>query len=533
MARHESDPIFVPFPPLTIVIVRIYVCTSFRINYHLRSRERYRYSFCSVRLHVLCPPLFFAIPGKYITFPTQNFTIGSDRLNSPVCPVDVTDGPYPWYCPTPLSIDAGVISFSYVRNDIAPPVSILEEFNETGVDPYANTTSKPGVGAWAGPGYILSPALSNPDIVLPLSSFWENDRVGYFFTTDGSTWSNIDCGNGVSVQELLLGDTVAFDGAGPVTNPETETIMQCSPRTDAWKEYASMPKSWDENNYCPNEIFADYETYIDYNYDKVLTYLSSMTVTKEDCETFFAGYSNTTIESLDFYKNQTEFNLSGQCSLLLGSPQAVTCGIPPSKFDSIYIPAQKYKNWPKERQNLTKQGYPAFATGYREVAVKPWHGLGFPDFGQHMVFYGDYGDEESIQTALEHAKDFYEKSQMNGATPIRIPVVVMNPDNMWLQGDDDYNTSSSAQQQPPPFTCPSSTNDNNGTDNRTGTRIGNGNGNGNGNVNVSGNGNGNGNGNGDDAVSSSGSSTNNVFNIGNNIITAALLSVAYIIASVH
>ena len=83
--------------------------------------------------------------------------------------MDVTDGPYPWYCPTPLSIDAGVISFTYVQIDIAPPVSILEEFNETGVDPYANTTSKPGVGSWSGPGYILLPALSNPDIVLPLS----------------------------------------------------------------------------------------------------------------------------------------------------------------------------------------------------------------------------------------------------------------------------------------------------------------------------------------------------------------------------
>ena len=185
-----------------------------------------------------------------------------------------------------------------------------------------------------------------------------------------------------------------------------------------------------------------------------------------------------------------------------------------------YIPAQKYKNWPKERQNLTKQGYPAFTTGNREVAVKPGMVWDFRILGSTcMVFYGDYGDEESIQTALEHAKDFHEKSQMNGATPIRIPVVVMNPDNiMWLQGDDDYyNTSSSAQQQPPPFTCPSSTNDNNGTGNRTGTRIGNG----------------SGNGNGDDAVSSSGSSTNNVFNISHNIITAVLLSVAYIIASVH
>ena len=62
-----------------------------------------------------------------------------------------------------------------------------------------------------------------------------------------------------------------------------------------------------------------------------------------------------------------------------------------------------------------------------------------------MVFYADYGDDKSIDEALGHAKDFYQKSQLNGGTPIRIPVVIMNPDNMWLQEDG---------LQPPPFTCP-------------------------------------------------------------------------------
>ena len=46
-----------------------------------------------------------------------------------------------------------------------------------------------------------------------------------------------------------------------------------------------------------------------------------------------------------------------------------------------------------------------------------------------MVFYANYGDDKSIDEALEHAKDFYQKSQVNGGTPVPIPVVIMNTGN--------------------------------------------------------------------------------------------------------
>ena len=386
-------------------------------------------------------------PGKYYGLPTQNFTIGSELLISPVCPVEVTqDGEYPWYCPSPLSINAGVISFTYIRSDIAPPVSILEGYKEMGKDPYTNSTDKPSPGVWDGPGYILSPVLSNPDIIqhTSASSFWDNDRVGYSFTTDGATWNRIDCGNGPARAELLLGDSVPFIGAGPIVDPANDVIMQCSPRTEAWEKYASMPEGWNETNYCPAETFDDYETYIEYNYNKLSTYLSSI-VDEETCNEFkekiFSGVLDR--ESLD--TNKTE--LSVQCEVL-DQPQQVMCGVPPSKFDSIYVPAQKYKNWPTRRQQMAEAGG-SFTTGHRETAIQPWSGIGFNEFGQHMVFYANYEDEESIEEALEHAKDFYEKSQLGGSSPIRVPVVVMNPDSMWLD-DDDQDT----QQQPPPFTCP-------------------------------------------------------------------------------
>mmetsp|Transcript_44718 Transcript_44718/g.50659 ORF Transcript_44718/g.50659 Transcript_44718/m.50659 type:complete len:532 (+) Transcript_44718:111-1706(+) len=386
-------------------------------------------------------------PGKFIGLPTANstFLIGSDNLLAPVCPVDVTtDGEYPWYCPTPLSIDAGAISFSYIRADIQPPVSILNEYLKTGVDPYTNSNNTPTPGTWPGPGYIISPQFVNPEIPIDDShkyTFWDNNRVGNSWSTDGSSWSRIDCGNGISVQELLLGnDNIPFNDAGPAVDPETDVIMQCSPPTVEWENYASKPKGWDENNYCPDETYADYQTYNEYNYNKVSTYMSSMTLTLDDC-------------TLDFFSNQTgDFNNKfGQCYVLTAS-QSLMCGIPPSKFDSVYIPAQKYENWPKEREELAAE-FVGYATNNRETSVRPWNGVGFNEFGQHLVFYANYDDDDSVQEALGYANDFYEKSQLNGGSPIRIPVVIMNTENMWLQDDADDNNKNGSQS--PPFTCPS------------------------------------------------------------------------------
>ena len=389
-------------------------------------------------------------PGKFFTLPTETFMIGSDNLLAPVCPVDVTtDGEYPWYCPTPLSIDTGAIAFSYNRVDIQPPVSILNDYLKTGVDPYTNSnkTGKPTPGNWPGPGYIISPSLFNPEIPIDDShkyAFWDNKRVGNSWSADGDSWHRIDCGNGISIGELLLGtDNIPFNDAGPAVDPETDVIMQCSPPTVEWENYASKPKGWDENNYCPEETYADYQTYIEYNYNKVSTYMSSLTLTLDDCA------------SPDTLGNLTgDFNhLFGQCAVLY-APQSLMCGIPPSKFDSVYIPSQKYKNWPKEREELAAEML-SFTTGDRETSVRPWHGVGFNEFGQHLVFYANYDDEDSVQEALGYANDFYEKSQLNGGSPIRIPVVIMNTDNMWLQDDDDDDNNKNGSQSPP-FTCPSS-----------------------------------------------------------------------------
>ena len=96
-------------------------------------------------------------------------------------------------------------------------------------------------------------------------------------------------------------------------------------------------------------------------------------------------------------------------------PFTLMCGIPQSKFDSLYIPAQQFVNWPEERKELP--------------TYKSWHGVGCIEFGRNMVFYANYGDDKSIDEALEHAKDFYQKSQVNGGTPVPIPVVIMNTGN--------------------------------------------------------------------------------------------------------
>ena len=66
-------------------------------------------------------------------------------------------------------IPIGSISFSFMRDDVAMPASFLEEWRDTGVDPWTNTTVKPFAGAWAGPGHILAPSdkASNPDVEIP------------------------------------------------------------------------------------------------------------------------------------------------------------------------------------------------------------------------------------------------------------------------------------------------------------------------------------------------------------------------------
>ena len=342
---------------------------------------------------------------------------------------------------------SGAISFVYVSDDVAPPVNILNEYKETGVTPYPGTNgSAPVPGVWPGPGSIISPSLKNPEmeisnnVAISESSFWDNNRVGYSWTTDGDSWNRINCGNGISVKELSLGDETGFDDAGPAVDPSTGVVMQCPPSTKQWQEYASRPEGWER--YCPEESFSDFETYNSYNYNKVSMYLSDLPFTSEECEEFTSG-----VDSInDFLSNNVTLD---QTCLLYTTPATLTCGISSSKFDDIYIPAQKFVNRPEERKELAKT-IPAYTiSNGRETVIKSWHGVGFNEFGRNMVFYADYGDDKTIDEALEHAKDFYQKSQLNGGTPIRIPVAIMNPDNMWLQEDGI---------QPPPFTCPNTTN---------------------------------------------------------------------------
>merc|ERR1719491_1016882 len=287
------------------------------------------------------------------------------------------------------------------------------------------------------------------------SSFWDNGRVGKSYTTDGDTWSRIDCGDGISIQELLLGNgtDVPFDGAGPTVDIEHDVIMQCSPRTDKWKQYASKPKGWSDTAWCPEEeIFADYETYNDYNYDKLTSYLSMLDDDDNDCPTTM---------DITFFTNHTmeEFHKCVGLSYLAGDPQAVMCGVPSSKFDEIYIKAQTYKNYPPQRLEYARTdteikmagARQAFSAGNRETSIQSWHGIDFYEFGQHMVFYANPNDAQSVQDAMQYASELYQLSQRNGATGIRIPVVIMDTDQLFLQENEDDDDPLM------PFTCPSTT----------------------------------------------------------------------------
>lgn len=363
-------------------------------------------------------------PGKYYNFPAQTYSIGSETLASPVCPVEITEGQYPWWCPTPVAMTLGSLSFTFLRDDIAPPAAFLKDWYATGVDVWTNTTSKPNV-AWSGPGHILAPAdkASNPDAESPQgsSSFFDNDRIGYSWANDGDTLSRIDCGNGITWKEMVLG----IDG--PKMDPATGVTMQCPPSSPAWNKYASKPSGWE--NYCPEEVFSSVSSYYDYLVERVTKDLNLNRTLIDECSSLNLSAS-TTPETL------------ATCAQA-STPHGLICGIPASKFDDLYVPVQTFHNFPETKQELGKRYPNQLGLASRETLVRSFHGVGFNQLGKNLIFYAD--DTRSLDEALQHAADFYQKSQLGGGKPIRIPVVMLNQDNLFHQEDGS---------KPEVFTCP-------------------------------------------------------------------------------
>jgi len=357
------------------------------------------------------------------------YSIGVETLTSAVCPPDIVDGAeYPGFCPDPAHIYVGSMSFSYIRQDLAPPISLLKEWEETGVDPISGISKEkwdwgPSV-AWPGGGYILLPEDvydANPDVVLPdsdgqPSSFWNFDRVGNFWPMDGASYSRTFCGNGPSWGDMYIG----IDG--PIVPPAHILYgANACPHDAAGWENLAIPENYTGS--CPASVAESVESYYEHWFSNV--------------EKAFDGIDCTSSEHKEIGNDV--------CNLLvLGMkifPQQVACGLAPEYFDQTMIPLAKTMPLKVILERLeqcnTQNGTMCeFGFGlWNEVTIKSWNGIGLSDLAAHLVVW--YDDEDgSKDLAYTRAKEFYDASGLNGGPNIRIPVVYRNNSKLFDDPDD-------------------------------------------------------------------------------------------------
>ena len=377
-----------------------------------------------------------AFPWSGVVDP-PNYTIGIESLTSAVCPPDIVDGEYPAFCPDPTAINVGSISFGFLRRDVAPPLSEVQSWVETGIDPYTGQESPWGgpVIAWPGGGMILmqeNSGYTNPDAVLPVgddgvpsSSFWDHDRVGNFWPMDGSTFGRASCGNGPGLADMQLGVS------GPIQNNSMMAYWlsnNCHPSAAGW-EATSIPEGYERS--CSASTVESVETYYD-------TWLSAV-------ERLFNDI-NCTSEEYDELTDEL-------CNLMFetgkNAPQGFACGIAPEDFDDAMVPLTKsipYKVLFEslEEYNIEATSFSLFFGIWNEVAIKAWNGVTFVELGAHLVLWYDDG-EGSKERAYQRAEEFYTASGINGGANIRIPVVYRDNNQLYIDPAVDFNTV---------FSCP-------------------------------------------------------------------------------
>lgn len=358
------------------------------------------------------------------------YTIGVGNLTSAVCPADIVDGEeYPGFCADPTHIYVGSMSFSYLRKDIAPPISYVQHWEETGIDAITGLPHGPPTVGWPGGGFILMQEDSgylNPDVVLPTnqesgepsSSFWEFDRMGSFFPMDGASFGRMLCGDGPSILDLWLGIS------GPVVDSDKIAFMasnSCPPDAAGWENLA-LTEGYEKS--CPVSALESVDAFYDHWFANV-----NKTFNDIDC-------------SSEEYLALTEEGCKGLLSALQFSIQAASCGIPPESFDRSMIPVSKTLPIKVLYENLVNYGIPqdtAFNFGYwNEATIKAWNGIGLPDLASALIFWYDEV-EGSEELANQRAREFYYASGINGGANIRIPVVYRdNRKTFHDPSDGDY-----------------------------------------------------------------------------------------------
>ena len=191
---------------------------------------------------------------------------------------------------------------------------------------------------------ILVPEVAaNRNIELPASSsssssFWD-DRVGSSWPHDGGSSGRINCGNGIDTYSLKLN----LDELPTAIVPD-DVIMQCPPKTSSgWQEKYAVPTGWE--NYCPEyNTSEEYYTLLTERISKLQSnhdagYYSMNSMYDQNVSSLYPE----TQALASLYNASTAQYLAGM--VLKNYPTSLACGIPPEKFDSVFIPAFTYENW--------------------------------------------------------------------------------------------------------------------------------------------------------------------------------------------
>ena len=192
---------------------------------------------------------------------------------------------------------------------------------------------------------ILVPEVAaNRNIELPASSlssssFWD-DRVGSSWPHDGGSSSRINCGNGIDTYSLKLN----LDEL-PTAIVPNDVIMQCPPKTSSgWQEKYAVPTGWE--NYCPDyNTSEEYYTLLTERISKIQSNLDAGYYSKNSTYDQSLSLLYPELQAVASSVNASTAEYLSVGVILQSNPTQLACGIPPEKFDSVFIPAFTYENW--------------------------------------------------------------------------------------------------------------------------------------------------------------------------------------------
>ena len=321
-----------------------------------------------------------SVPPYAILDPSDgDVTYGGDACPSvpPERPIALEDFPnlYPAQCPTSVSLQLGMVSFSYVRADIMPDV-YLQSYEEGNKQEINNV--------WPGPGMIFQ---YNKD-----TEFWQDGRVAAFYPADAYSLLRAACGIGRGLPELQF--LLSPNDVQTLTNYTIENVTGgepvpwCPHNPKSPEDIKAISRGLD--SYCPGWIDSLY-SYNSYN-EFATRQLIDMGLTERDAREF------------------------------------AYCALDDYRFDDIFIPAATQSK--RVDISLDTPGVPAYwyysNAKWNEVLIKSWGGVSLEDLAKETIMYVLTSDGTEITD-----KAFQYARWLSELTGIPVPTVFVSNDGFF------------------------------------------------------------------------------------------------------